>query len=188
MRRRWCLSAVYLLVIGFLFGLFTSGCEPWQAITFENQSLLSVKIDVRTVSLDFVGSPPSFTYDAQEPAIEPGQSRKLGTTVPNARSGGARKKYSVVAVNETNEVVFSRVFTWDELHGADWRVVIKAENWSIDILVRGLGGCREIRGAALELPTGLGYTSAPGVGFSVGGGSGTAGVWAHTQRLWLALA
>lgn len=126
MRIKGCLL-VAIISLGFIVFwvlLMFAMDEHWQAITFENHTETSIKVDTRGVPLDFTGPPPSFTYDIDVVPINAGESKKFGTTVPDGRSTGVTRKYSVVAVNEANELVFFKVFTWDELHDSDWKVTV----------------------------------------------------------------
>ena len=121
------LRTVSVVIVGLLFGLLATSCDNWQSITFDNQTLSLIKVDIRSVPLDYVGAPRSFTYDAQVVPIEPRESKKFLTSIPIGRSGGVMKRYSIVAVAETNETVLYKVFTWDELHDMNWTVVITAQ-------------------------------------------------------------
>lgn len=120
------LRATSFVIIGLLFSLLATSCDSWQSITFVNQTPFPIKVDTRSVSLDYSDPPQRFTYDAPVLPIETGKSQRFLTPVSVGRSTGAKRKYTVVAVNEANEVLFSKVFTWDELHDMNWRVVIKA--------------------------------------------------------------
>ena len=126
------LSKVCFIVIGLVMVLFAVGCgcplipwgEPYDAVTFENQTPFPIKVDIRSVSLDYSGT-PSLTWDAPVVVIEAGRSQDLVAPLQqDDREIGSMYKYAVAAVTETNEVVFSRVFTWDELDDMDWIIVI----------------------------------------------------------------
>ena len=115
------------LVAGALLVLFLVGaCDSWQAITFVNHASSRVKVDLRAVPLDYSGT-PTLRWDDAGDIIEAGQSKQLLTPVQRSRESRTRLKYTMVAVTEDNEVVLARVFTWDELHDAEWRVIIPAK-------------------------------------------------------------
>ncbi len=100
------------------------GCEPYQSITFENQTVLPVKVNLYLVSLDY-DSNPTRTWNESGDVIYAGESKTLVTQVPDDRKGGLNYKYAMVAVTEDNEILLSKVYTWDELHDLDWRVIIE---------------------------------------------------------------
>jgi hypothetical protein len=114
-RMLW-LSGLALLLLSFI-----TGCDNYQAVTFENQTNVLVEIDVRLVPKDYTGK-ATFKWTSSDVPIKPGQSVKFITSVPSVRSPA---RYVVQAINERSELVFSQVFTWDELHEANWRVVIQ---------------------------------------------------------------
>jgi hypothetical protein len=98
--------------------------EPYQSITFENRTVLPVKVILYRVSLDY-DSNPTQTWNESGDVIYAGESKTLVTQVPNVRRGGLYHKYAMVAVTEDNEILLSKVYTWDELHDLDWRVIIE---------------------------------------------------------------
>lgn len=116
LRTRWFIGMGALLV------LFAVGCDPLQAVTFDNQAPIDVKLDIRTVPLDYSGN-PRLNWNDPGVIINAFQSKTIAG-VRKTREGGGRYKYSVIAVTETNEVVFFKIFTWDELHDMNWTVVI----------------------------------------------------------------
>ncbi len=118
---RICLVVTILPLV-----LFAIGCERWQAITYVNQTPSTVKVDLSLVTPDYTDT-PTLTWNDRGVVIGVGESKKYLTPVPDSREGGIRYKYTVVAVTEKNEVVFSKVFTWDELHDMNWTVGIKAQ-------------------------------------------------------------
>ena len=123
------LRTTWFIVIGLLLAFFAIGCDDYQVVTFDNQASFSIKVDMRSVSLDYSGT-PSLTWEDPVVIIEAGQSQGLvGPRLAKTRKAATMrgKKFVVVAVNETNEIVFSKVFTWDELHDMNWTVVIKAQ-------------------------------------------------------------
>jgi len=44
------------------------------------------------------------------------------------REYGSMWKYYIYAVTLDGELVYQRIFTWDELHDAGWKVVIEPQN------------------------------------------------------------
>jgi len=117
------LSKVCFIVIGLILVLFAAGCDPYQVITVDNQASYPIKVDIRSVDLDYSGT-PSLTWDAPAVLIEAGKSQGAVAPIWDDRTVGSMNKYVVIAVTQTNEVVFSRVFTWDELHDMNWTIVI----------------------------------------------------------------
>jgi hypothetical protein len=116
------LSKVCFIVIGLVLVLFVAGCEFYQEITFDNQTPFPIQVDIKSVPLDYQGT-PEFNFPPGD-VIQAGESKKFVTPVQDSRTVGAERKYPVVAVAETGEVVFLRVFTWDELHDMGWKVEI----------------------------------------------------------------
>jgi hypothetical protein len=111
------------LTISLLILLLASGCEPYQKVTIDNQTSSPLKVDVRNVSLDYSGT-PKFSWKTQVEIIQPGLSQKYIAMISKDRSIGIKNKYTVMAIDETNKVLFFKIFTWNELHDMDWRVVI----------------------------------------------------------------
>ncbi len=116
------------IMVGLAIALFLTGCEPYKIITYDNQTKSSIKVTVRAVELEYFNEPISFTYDAHVPPIEAGKSQGFVSNISEEKLLGARYKYMVVAINETNKVVFSKVYTWDELNKMNWVVVITAND------------------------------------------------------------
>ena len=119
------LSITFFAVIMLsLLGLFAIGCEPYQAITFENKTTVPVKVIEYRVPQEYTGNPTGTWNDpGAGDIIAAGESKKFVTNVPNTRV--TREKFVVIAVSEMNGMLFSKIFTWDELHEANWRVVIQ---------------------------------------------------------------
>ncbi len=116
------LLKVCFIVIGLVLILFAAGCDPYQVITFDNQTPFTIQVDIISVPLDYQGT-PEFNFPLGD-VIKAGESKKYVAPVQDDRTVGAERKYPVEAVTETGEVVFSRVFTWDELHDMNWTIVI----------------------------------------------------------------
>jgi hypothetical protein len=114
---------IYWLIFTGLIVLLT-GCEPYQSIIYDNQTSFTVKVDISLVPVDYSGT-PTLTWDSPGVVLSEKETKEFMTSVPNTKRGGADYKYTVVAVIETGEIVFSKVFTWDELHDMNWRVVLK---------------------------------------------------------------
>jgi hypothetical protein len=118
---------IHILFLITLITPFAAGCEPYQAITFDNRTSTTVKVYLDRVPLDYTGI-PSRTWKDPGDIIGAGESKKFVTWVPDTRRSGLNYKYTIVAVTEQNEIVLSKVFTWDELHDMDWTVVIGGSN------------------------------------------------------------
>ena len=117
------LSMACFIIIGLVLLLLVSGCDPfYQVITFDNQTSFPIQVDIKSVPLDYQDI-PEFNYTPGD-FITTGESKKYVTSVQDDRTIGSERKYPVAAVTETGEVIFYRVFTWDELHDMDWTVVI----------------------------------------------------------------
>lgn len=117
------LTTVWFIVIGLALVLFATGCDPYQVVTVENRTSFPIKADIGTEPLDYSGT-PRLMWEDPVVVIEAGQSQRFVAPISKGRSVGSERKYPVVAIAETGEVVFYRVFTWDELHDMAWRVVI----------------------------------------------------------------
>ena len=124
------ISSLVLLLVGVFisFGIIASGgCERWQTVTFQNNTPYPIKIVLLPGSLDYPPTTLGATYfyeDAKVKPIEPGQAYKGKTTIYARRNIGIRFRYSIYAMSEAEGVVFSKVYTWDELHDMGWRVII----------------------------------------------------------------
>ena len=116
------LSKAWFIIIGLILVLLVAGCEPWLTITIDNRTSFPIQVDIRPVPLDYSDT-PSLTWHNDYVVIQPGKSQAF-RAIQNDRYVGSMNKYVVIAVTQTNEVVFSRVFTWDELHDMGWRVEI----------------------------------------------------------------
>ncbi len=119
-RRAWLIVIVLIMVL-----LFT-GCDSYQVIILENRTTSPIKADIRSEPLDYSGT-PNLTWDAPVPVIEIGKSQGLTAPIQKSRLVGVKRKYPIIAIIETGEVVFSKIFTWDELHDMGWRVVISQQ-------------------------------------------------------------
>jgi len=113
---------ITILLVAMLL-IVATACEPYQTITFENDTSYQIQPDVYRVPLDYSGTPkPTWDDNYKEGKIDIGQSKKLVTQVPDGRA--VTMKFAVIAVNSNNDIVYSKVFTWDELHDMGWKVVI----------------------------------------------------------------
>ena len=120
------LFRIFYIVIGLIVALSIIGCEPYQAIIYDNRTSTPVNVHLDLVPLDYTGN-PTRTWNDPGDIIEAGESKELITWVPNTKGGGNMYKYTVVAVTEKEKIILSKVFTWDELHDMGWRVVIEAQ-------------------------------------------------------------
>ena len=116
------LTIVRFAVIALVSILYVTGCEPYGSVNFDNQTTFSIQVDIKSVPLDYQGT-PEFDYLSGD-FIKPGESKEYGTHARRGRSVGTRSKYPVSAVNEAGEVIFYRIYTWDELYDMDWTIVI----------------------------------------------------------------
>jgi hypothetical protein len=115
------MTIILVVMLLILVTIFATGCEPYQAITFENKNTVPVKVILYPVPQDYTGN-PTRTWNDPGDVIGAGESKKFVTQVSDTRV--TREKYVVIAVFETNEVALSKIFTWDELHDMDWTIVI----------------------------------------------------------------
>ena len=113
-----------LMIIMLVFAFTIAGCEPYQSLTFENRAATPVNVTIAKVPLDYTEN-LSGTWDDPNLILKPGELKKTVTDVPDNRRGGIRSKYIVLAVTETNAVVFYKIYTWDELREMEWTVVIE---------------------------------------------------------------
>jgi hypothetical protein len=116
-----------VFIISVLVVILFSSCEQFQAITYVNKTSITVKVYLGTVPLSYTGT-PTRSWNQPGDIIEASVSKELLTQVPPTKDAGTLNKYAIVAVTETNEVVLSKVFTWDELHDMDWTVVIGVDS------------------------------------------------------------
>jgi hypothetical protein len=114
----------WLLLLGVLLMIFATGCEPYRTLIFENQTSRPIQTHVGVVSLEYSGTPNNITWNIgyKDAIVDEGKSKELITSVRTGRT--VTFKYAVVAVNSDNEIVYSKIFTWDELHDMDWKIVI----------------------------------------------------------------
>jgi hypothetical protein len=114
-----------LLIFVIFTSIFMTGCPDYVPITFENQTSRPIQADIWNVSLDYSDT-PKITWDPNyENSIDVGQSKKFGSKIPTERV--TRTKFVVAAVNDLNQVVFSKIYKWDELKDLNWTIVIKPE-------------------------------------------------------------
>lgn len=114
---------IYLLITGLLTILIFSGCDNYQTIIYDNQTKSIIKPFLGVVSRNYSGN-PNQEYVDPKVTVEPGQSRKFTEPISRTRDNGDLRKYVVVIKNEKDDIIFSRVFTWDELHDMNWRIII----------------------------------------------------------------
>jgi hypothetical protein len=121
-------SFILLLLSGVVVLLFNTGCEPYRSLTFENQTSYPIQVNVFPRSLNS-SDIPSFTWDSnnKEIIVDVEQSKKFVSTVRDEKEAKYNVKYAIVAINDKNEVVFSKFFTWNELYEMDWKVIIKTQ-------------------------------------------------------------
>ncbi len=70
----------WLVILGLAFSILNAGCDPWQSITYENQTASRVKVDLGAVPVDYGGT-PTLTWHDPGVIIEAGQSKKYSTSV-----------------------------------------------------------------------------------------------------------
>lgn len=116
------MKIILVMALTSLFGLLAIGCEPYQVITFENRTTAPVKFIISAFPRDYTGN-LTRTWNDPGDTLGAGESKKFVTDVPNTKV--TYEKFVVIAVSEKDVVVFSRIFTWDELHEANWKVVIQ---------------------------------------------------------------
>ena len=115
-----------IVVVMSLIILLSICCEPYQAITYYNKTTLPVKVILYEVPLNYT-SIPKRTWNDPGNLLDAGESKTLVTDVSSKRAGGIDYKYVAIAVTEKNEIIFSKIYTWDELLEANWRVIITAQ-------------------------------------------------------------
>jgi hypothetical protein len=104
-----------------LFLFWLTGCDSFQTIEFENGTQLTVQTNGGVpVPKDWDGK-ATFKWEASVSPIPPGQTRSFATSVHPTK---VPIKYLIQAVDQNNELVFSKIFNWDELHDSGWKVVI----------------------------------------------------------------
>jgi len=126
MKYIFLITRIGIVVMVTLITLLSIGCEPYQTITYENQTVLPVKVILYRVALDYTVI-PKMNWNDPGDVIGSGESKTYVTNVPNKRNGGIGYHYAVTGVTETGVVVISKIYTWDELHDANWRVMISAQ-------------------------------------------------------------
>lgn len=112
-----------LFTFGLCLLLFTCSCDDYQGVTFENQTPYIIQVDIRPVPLDYQDT-QSFAWNTQIDVLKVGESKKFVAPIQKSRSVGVSKKYTVVAGTETNEIVYYKIFTWDELYDINWYIEI----------------------------------------------------------------
>jgi hypothetical protein len=123
MRRRCSSQIVLLGGIALLLFSFLTACErPLQTITYENDTQSTIQTNAVPVQKDWNGQ-ATFKWDGYGVNIKPGQTQAFVTSVSPVRTPA---KYLVQAIDQNNKLVFSKIFTWDELHDSGWKVIIKS--------------------------------------------------------------
>lgn len=122
-RRNGLLTSLLFVIL--IFPLVCVGCDDYQIITFDNQTENPIQVDIKSVPLDYQDT-PAFDYP-QDDVIQASESKKYVAPVWDDRTIGSERKYPVEAVNIEGEVVFYRVFTWDELRDMGWRIIIETQ-------------------------------------------------------------
>ncbi len=115
---------VFLIAVGFWVLLMFAMDEHWQPIVYKNETSSPVTIDLSVVPLNY-NDTPTLSWNGSGVVIGVGEAKEYLTPVSDSKKSSTRQKYTVIAVTETNDVVFSKIFTWDELHDMGWTVVIK---------------------------------------------------------------
>jgi hypothetical protein len=118
---------LYLLISALLSILVLSGCDDYQTVSFDNQTKSIIKPFISSVSINFAGD-PNQEYIDPKVYVEVGQSKKYVAPISKTKDNGALRKYVVVVKNEKDEIVYSHVLTWDELHEMNWIIVIIEKN------------------------------------------------------------
>jgi hypothetical protein len=119
-----CIS-ISLLFWGIFNLMIMTGCPDYITITYENQTSQPIQVDILNISPDSSVT-PDLTWDPDyKYTIDVGQSMNFSTGIPKRRV--TIYKYAIVAVNDLNENVFSKIYTWDELNNLNWTIVIKPE-------------------------------------------------------------
>ena len=114
---------ILLIMIVIVFSMFAVGCEPYKGVVFTNNTSFPIQVDAIPISLDYEGK-TSLLWSSSVLAIEVGQSQEFLVPIYKGRKAGTLKKYVIIAIDEENEVVFNRIYTWDELNDMNWTVVI----------------------------------------------------------------
>jgi len=120
------LIRVVIVVVISLTALLATGCEYYQAVTYDNQTTSPVKVSLYKVPLDYTIIPRR-TWNDTGILLDAGISETYGTQIPENRKYGILYKYAAIAITDTNEIIISKIYTWDELHDANWTVVIATQ-------------------------------------------------------------
>jgi hypothetical protein len=119
------IAAIPIVVMITLFGLLAMGCEQFQPITYENKTSVTIQVFLDIVPLSYNGTPTRTWNQFGNIELEVGESKKLLTEVSPTKGTVEWRKYTIVAVTETNKIIYSKIFIWDELHDANWKIVIQ---------------------------------------------------------------
>jgi hypothetical protein len=122
MKKYLPITTFWVVVMLTIFGFSVTGCDKYQTITFDNRTAVPIKVILYRVSKDYADIPTRAWNDPGAVQIGSGESKAYVTGVWYKR---VVEKYVVIAVTEANEVVLSKVSTWDELHDANWKIVIQ---------------------------------------------------------------
>ena len=119
-----CFGLAFSLII---ISLLATGCVRFQAITYENKTASPVKVIIYNVPLSSTIIPKR-TWNDPGTMIVAGESKTLLEDISQTRNGWKYYYYyAVIAVTETNDNILSKVYTWDELHDANWKVIITTQ-------------------------------------------------------------
>lgn len=118
-------ATMALFALLFVASLVVSGCDPSAIIIAINRTSVPVKISNVSVPVDYEGlvKLPNLAYYTY--VVQASEEMKFVTEIYPKRNYGSERKYNYYAVNLSGEVVFQRMFTWDELDSQDWKVVIE---------------------------------------------------------------
>lgn len=99
------LMSLILLLVGMSFSV--SGCEPYTSVIIENQTKETLSVTINDLS--------------------------VGDVAPGARTRNDKIKlsagrYWIQAREKDGNIVFSQVFTFEEMEKIGWKIVIGAPN------------------------------------------------------------
>ena len=102
-----------LMIMALLILLMTSGCDPGSYLTVDNRTDQTVEIFIE--NLNHVDVPPRQVVNFGTMEIWPESDPPWGTE---------DYKYLIEAKTKQGEIIYSEEFTWQELDGMDWTIVI----------------------------------------------------------------
>lgn len=124
--RRLAPTALLLsLVLAATF--VVSGCETRKGVTVVNGLTVPIEFSQVSVRSDYTGMLDLLYLDLTDNrSLTPaGQQGMLSTLISPDRDEGILRKYLWYAVDLSGEVVYQKMFTWDELNDMGWRVEIE---------------------------------------------------------------